>query len=237
MISCRRPPVFVPRAGGGFSLVEVTLALGIVGFALVGVLGLFTVGIEASRDSAHDTTVGLIAQDVFHRLRAEVATVGAPLADPVRGTPVPLAGLDFRWNPAVFSHQPGYAELGRGATTAGADVETAAAYYTAEGTFVREAVVGAATANFYRAAIFVRPLPPASAPVPAASYARLNLVPTTDGAGNPDYPVLAVTVRVGWPAQPVRDGAVRGPVVNTGGGSGGRVNASRATFTFLLGRP
>lgn len=55
----------------GFSLVEVILAVGIVAFAVVGVLTAFPVGIEAARDSRDETTAALIADDVFSRMRSQ----------------------------------------------------------------------------------------------------------------------------------------------------------------------
>lgn len=43
-----------PRAGG-FTLVEVTIAIGIVSFALLGLIGLLPAGLGALRDSAEQT--------------------------------------------------------------------------------------------------------------------------------------------------------------------------------------
>jgi uncharacterized protein (TIGR02598 family) len=61
-----------PRKCRAFSLAEVTLALGVIGFALVAILALIPVGQNSSRDAADDTRVGLIEQDVFARARAAV---------------------------------------------------------------------------------------------------------------------------------------------------------------------
>lgn len=58
-------------SSSGFSLVEVMLAIGIVAFAVVGVLTAFPVGIEAARDSRDENTAALIADDVFTRLRSQ----------------------------------------------------------------------------------------------------------------------------------------------------------------------
>jgi prepilin-type N-terminal cleavage/methylation domain-containing protein len=55
----------------GFSLVEVMLAVGIVAFAVVGVLTAFPVGIEAARDARDETTAALIADDIFSRMRSQ----------------------------------------------------------------------------------------------------------------------------------------------------------------------
>lgn len=45
----------------GFSLVEVTIALGLVSYALLGLLGLLTVGLTSSRDSSVETALAQIA--------------------------------------------------------------------------------------------------------------------------------------------------------------------------------
>lgn len=44
----------------GFSLVEVTIALGLVTFVLVALLGLFGVGMEASKGSMNSTALGQV---------------------------------------------------------------------------------------------------------------------------------------------------------------------------------
>jgi uncharacterized protein (TIGR02598 family) len=47
-----------------FTLVEVTLALGLVSFVLLSLLGLFVVGLTSSRDSSLETALSKIAVDV-----------------------------------------------------------------------------------------------------------------------------------------------------------------------------
>lgn len=51
----------------GFSLVEITLSLGLVSFVLVALLGLFGVGLTSSRDSAKETALAQIANQVLAR--------------------------------------------------------------------------------------------------------------------------------------------------------------------------
>jgi uncharacterized protein (TIGR02598 family) len=58
-------PRFTIRA---FSLIEIVLAVGIVSFALVGILGLFPVALEAAADSRQETQATFIAQQVFSGL-------------------------------------------------------------------------------------------------------------------------------------------------------------------------
>ena len=51
-------------AVGGFSLVEVTIALGLLSYALLALLGLFTVGLSSSRESSMETALSQIALHV-----------------------------------------------------------------------------------------------------------------------------------------------------------------------------
>lgn len=54
---------------GGFSLVEVVMALGIAAFALVSMLGLFSVGIGAGKHSGEDTEISAMSLQVISRFR------------------------------------------------------------------------------------------------------------------------------------------------------------------------
>ena len=54
----------------GFSLIEIVLALGIMSFALVGILGLFPAAIDTARDSKAETRIALIAQSILADLQA-----------------------------------------------------------------------------------------------------------------------------------------------------------------------
>jgi type II secretory pathway pseudopilin PulG len=58
------------RRQAAFSLIEIILALGIISFALVGILGLFPVAIDAAADSQHETQAALIARSIFDQLEA-----------------------------------------------------------------------------------------------------------------------------------------------------------------------
>jgi uncharacterized protein (TIGR02598 family) len=73
----------------GFSLVEVTLAIGLIAFALLAVVGLLPIGIQSSKDAGDDTRTSAIAQDVFNRaqgqLNAYVAANGALPSNPLTG--------------------------------------------------------------------------------------------------------------------------------------------------------
>ena len=56
----------------GLSLVEVTLSIGIVGFALLAILGLVPVGQKSGGDAIDATRTSFICQDAQNRVRARV---------------------------------------------------------------------------------------------------------------------------------------------------------------------
>jgi uncharacterized protein (TIGR02598 family) len=56
----------------GFSLVEVTLAIGIVGFGVIAILGLIPVGTKSGGDAIDATRTALIGKDAQARARATV---------------------------------------------------------------------------------------------------------------------------------------------------------------------
>lgn len=58
-------------ADAGFSLIEVVLALGVITFVLVAVLGMIPVGMQTFRESAADTRAAQMARAVFATLRTE----------------------------------------------------------------------------------------------------------------------------------------------------------------------
>jgi uncharacterized protein (TIGR02598 family) len=64
----------------GFSLVEVMIAIGIVAFAVVGILTAFPVGIKAGQDARDENTAAFIADNVFAQIRSQpFSTAGANL--------------------------------------------------------------------------------------------------------------------------------------------------------------
>lgn len=58
-----------PGSRRGFSLVEVVIALGVISFALVGILGLFPIAINTAAESKAETRITNIAQSVFTDLQ------------------------------------------------------------------------------------------------------------------------------------------------------------------------
>ena len=65
------------RKEAAFSLVEVTLALGIIAFAFIAILGMIPVGLTASREAAESVATSLIAQDAFTKVQAKLNTESA----------------------------------------------------------------------------------------------------------------------------------------------------------------
>lgn len=59
-----------PRKEGGFSLVEVVLAIGIVVFCLLAIVGLFSVGQTASRRATDQTSLAAAAFQVMSKTRS-----------------------------------------------------------------------------------------------------------------------------------------------------------------------
>lgn len=58
----------------GFSLIEIVLALGIISFALVGIMGLFPVALKSALESQRETRAAHIAQQIFTDLSTLAGT-------------------------------------------------------------------------------------------------------------------------------------------------------------------
>lgn len=57
--------------GAAFSLVEVTIALGVIAFAVVSIIGLLAVSFNTSRASASDSAMGSMIGTVMNRFRSQ----------------------------------------------------------------------------------------------------------------------------------------------------------------------
>jgi len=57
-----------------FSLVEIVLALSVIAFAIVGIMGLFPVAMRSAQESQRETRSTLIAQRIFSDLRTLTST-------------------------------------------------------------------------------------------------------------------------------------------------------------------
>jgi uncharacterized protein (TIGR02598 family) len=60
------------RSAAGFSLVEVTLALGVAAFCLIAVFGLMAVGLKTQQASVQQTKANTIISQIANDLRADV---------------------------------------------------------------------------------------------------------------------------------------------------------------------
>lgn len=58
----------------GFSLVEVVLALGVVGFSLLAIIGLLPIGLQSGRASVQETRANHLAEQIFSTLRSQPFT-------------------------------------------------------------------------------------------------------------------------------------------------------------------
>lgn len=67
----RRSPLFSNLVNpSAFSLIEIVLALGIISFALVGIMGLFPVAMRAAQESQRETRAAQIATQIFSDLKS-----------------------------------------------------------------------------------------------------------------------------------------------------------------------
>lgn len=60
-----------PRKAPAFSLIEVVMAIGIVSFALIAIIGMIPIGLNAMKASVNDTLACLIFQDVSERITGQ----------------------------------------------------------------------------------------------------------------------------------------------------------------------
>ncbi|MEM6885617.1 MAG: prepilin-type N-terminal cleavage/methylation domain-containing protein [Verrucomicrobiota bacterium] len=78
-----------PKHRTGFSLVEIVLALGIISFALVGILGMFPVALNTAKDSKAETIIAFIGQSIMADISGTKQTVpvGSSAIIQMVGTP------------------------------------------------------------------------------------------------------------------------------------------------------
>lgn len=69
------------RRQDGFSLVEVTIAIGIFSFVVVGILGLLPAGMRMRADSAAETRGVLISEELFAAVRASPSVTNITFRD------------------------------------------------------------------------------------------------------------------------------------------------------------
>lgn len=71
-----------PNSARAFSLIEVVLALGVISFAIIGIMGLFPVAMKAGLESQRETRAAHIARAIFTDLKASPATNALILVGP-----------------------------------------------------------------------------------------------------------------------------------------------------------
>jgi uncharacterized protein (TIGR02598 family) len=65
----RPAPPQIQKHPPAFSLVEVVIALGIISFAVIAIVGMLPVALKSSQDSMRETDATLIAQRIFSELK------------------------------------------------------------------------------------------------------------------------------------------------------------------------
>jgi len=75
-----RKVITIDKNRAGFSLIEIVLALGIISFALVGILGIFPLALTSARESAAETRISFIAQSLLADIRATDKVIPASSA-------------------------------------------------------------------------------------------------------------------------------------------------------------
>ncbi|MDD5199666.1 MAG: type II secretion system protein [Terrimicrobiaceae bacterium] len=143
-------------SGAAFSLIEIVIAVGIISFALVGILGLFPAAINSATDSQRETQAALIAHRIFSDLgtQAPFQQTKDDLTKPDSVATVNLATTTKKTYTAEYDEGgmlPGHAS-GTGAKTTGAPV-----YYV-------ETIVEPSTQSPNLARVEIDVSAPASAP-------------------------------------------------------------------------
>jgi uncharacterized protein (TIGR02598 family) len=96
-------PVYFSKTRRGFSLVEVTIALGITAFAVTAMLGMLPVGLGSLRQSANDMAKAQILKSIGAQLVvADSGTLFGASATPIE------AWFDFEGQPVAQSKDPHY---------------------------------------------------------------------------------------------------------------------------------
>ncbi len=71
------------QGDGGFSLVEITLAMGIAAVAMVSILGMLPQAMKYSRDSADQTAIGAVLEDAHDRIKGSRLEEGEVAESPL----------------------------------------------------------------------------------------------------------------------------------------------------------
>ena len=85
-------PVDPRRPEGGFTLIEVMIAILLTALTVIGVLGLFRVETRASQFSRRETEAAVLAQDKLEELRTFVAPSAAATGSDTPADPLSTSG-------------------------------------------------------------------------------------------------------------------------------------------------
>jgi prepilin-type N-terminal cleavage/methylation domain-containing protein len=100
------------RRGGGFSLVEIIIALAIFGVGAAMIMAVFPVAIQTNMESAADVVGTIICDNALAILKAEANR--ADISSTTFGTnPVPVGGADCRYPLGDANASRGFLALGR----------------------------------------------------------------------------------------------------------------------------
>lgn len=129
-----------------FSLIEIVLALGIVAFAVVGIMGMLPVAMKSAQESQRETRAAQIARRIFDELQSLPGTNTALIRGPsITNAADRIMGINLA-NPSIYVL--GYDEQGHGLTANLTAAQFSNAIPTGE--------------TFYVAKVDIRPEPPPS---------------------------------------------------------------------------
>jgi len=88
----------------GFSLVEITVAIGIFAFVVVGILGLLPAALKIRNDSAQDTRAAMIADELFGGIAAGGGLTNVLLRDGPGEKLANESPVDLKTSPVVIGY-------------------------------------------------------------------------------------------------------------------------------------
>lgn len=114
-----RSPISLPRrrSAAGFTMVEIAIAIGVIGFALVAIIGILPAGLEVQRDNRSET---IINQDATFWL--EAIRSGAVGADELTSYVTKVAIEDFNGGSGQYEENPAKVYTLNGGFTTGSEI-------------------------------------------------------------------------------------------------------------------
>jgi uncharacterized protein (TIGR02598 family) len=115
------------RTGFAFSLVEVVLALGVVAFAIVAIIGIVPTGLSTGHSAQDDTRATQIAQDLINSMASQAQTnfTAVKLTIPGNANPPTLDLTSSSTSPAAQLYANNDGKLSDSATNATYSVQVA----------------------------------------------------------------------------------------------------------------